>query len=606
MGTFAGLGIHPEIYWMSELYGDGSMDPYIRTALDRAEVIRDIYLRVSNVERPAGLAAGRRSSARSAAGSARRSRPTGTARPSPTPASPTTSQWAHGLRQQRARGAVRWAAPSCPFNVDWAAKWSHFDVTVEGCGKDLATKGGSRDRSDAVSREVYEREPPLNVAYEFLNIGGRKMSTSKGSGAAAHEMADLLPPELLRFLFLRHKPRRAHRVRPRGRRDPRALRRVRPGGRGDRRASPSAASCRPTRSASSRPASSMPARIPATEAARYRPPFRHLALLVQVPGVDLEARFAAEKGAPLDEAERAILERARRASRRTWLEGFAPERYRVAVLDELPDLAAGLTEAQALFLADLADRRPRGAAERRATRGRTSSTAPRSGAASRRATRSRRCTRPSSGARTGRAPAGCSRASTEELRRLRASSRSGRRRPRHRSGWTGGGRSHERRRRPAARASPTSSAPAPSRRARTRRSSTRRSSPMSGGATCWARPTPCAPSASASPSRSAWRSAAGPTPEGPEVAALREQFDVRSAPRSTSSMPQVARLHGRARGAAAAHPQPARPGHARGRRGGERHRADVGRAGCPRGAAGWRPARPGRAGRTGRSPRPWA
>ncbi len=35
MGTFAGLGVEPEVYWMSELYGDGSMDRYIRTALDR-------------------------------------------------------------------------------------------------------------------------------------------------------------------------------------------------------------------------------------------------------------------------------------------------------------------------------------------------------------------------------------------------------------------------------------------------------------------------------------------------------------------------------------------------------------------------------------------
>ena len=96
-----------------------------------------------------------------------------------------------------------------PFNVDWAAKWSHFDIDIEGCGKDLATSGGSRDRSDAISREVFDREPPLNVPYEFLNVGGRKMSTSAGSGAAAHEMADLLPPELIRFLFLRHKPKKA-------------------------------------------------------------------------------------------------------------------------------------------------------------------------------------------------------------------------------------------------------------------------------------------------------------------------------------------------------------------------------------------------------------
>ena len=38
------------------------------------------------------------------------------------------------------------------WNVDWAAQWSIFGVTIEGCGKDLATAGGSRDRADAISR----------------------------------------------------------------------------------------------------------------------------------------------------------------------------------------------------------------------------------------------------------------------------------------------------------------------------------------------------------------------------------------------------------------------------------------------------------------------
>ena len=43
--------------------------------------------------------------------------------------------------------------------------------------------------------------------------------------------------------------------------------------------------------------------------------------------MDLEARVAAEKGAPLDDAERAILAE-RAAVARAWLDGFAPERYR--------------------------------------------------------------------------------------------------------------------------------------------------------------------------------------------------------------------------------------------------------------------------------------
>jgi lysyl-tRNA synthetase class 1 len=89
------------------------------------------------------------------------------------------------------------------------------------------------------------------------------------------------------------------------------------------------------------------------EAARFRPAFRHLALLVQVPGVDLPDRLAAEKGVALDDAELGILEE-RVAVARTWLEAFAPDRYRVAVQDALPDEVTTLTEAQGLFLADVA------------------------------------------------------------------------------------------------------------------------------------------------------------------------------------------------------------------------------------------------------------
>ena len=51
--TFSGLGIHPErYYWMSDIYPTGDMDPFIRTALDRAATVREIYRRVANVQHP--------------------------------------------------------------------------------------------------------------------------------------------------------------------------------------------------------------------------------------------------------------------------------------------------------------------------------------------------------------------------------------------------------------------------------------------------------------------------------------------------------------------------------------------------------------------------
>lgn len=351
MGTFKGLGIEPEIYWMSELYGDGSMDPFIRTALDGAEAVRRIYLEVSNVERAPGWLP----VSVICENCGRIGTTLATDWDGETVAyacQPDYVAWATGCGHT-GRVAPFSGRAKLPFNVDWAAKWSHFDIDIEGCGKDLATRGGSRDRSDAISRQVFDREPPLNVPYEFLNVGGRKMSTSKGSGAAAHEMADLLPPELIRFLFLRHKPKKALDFDPYGDAIPGLFDEF------DRLAAATAGlpyrGELPPDPERIFKASLVDAQADVDlEARRFRPAFRHLTMLVQVPGVDVEARVAAEKGEPLDEVEKAILaERIRVA--RTWLDGFAPDRYQVSVRSELPSEVAELTEVQGLFLRDLAD-----------------------------------------------------------------------------------------------------------------------------------------------------------------------------------------------------------------------------------------------------------
>lgn len=351
LSTFAPLGIAPETYWMSECYADGSMDPYIRLALDRADRVRDIYLRVSRVARAndwlaisvicetcgrIGTTLATDWDGQTVAYSCR----------------PDLVGWAVGCGAS-GRVSPFGGGAKLKWNLDWAAKWSLLGVTIEGCGKDLATAGGSRERSDEIAREVFEREPPLNIPYEFLNIGGRKMSTSRGLGATAHQMVELMPPELLRFLFLRHKPRRALEFDPAGDTIPGLFDEF------DRIAAATAG--QPVRGELP-PAPDRIFRMslvrndadPATEGARFRPPFRHLALLAQVPGVDLSERFAAEKRAPLDEVESEILER-RTVVARAWLDSFAPGRYLVTVRDELPVEAAVLVTDQRAYLSALAD-----------------------------------------------------------------------------------------------------------------------------------------------------------------------------------------------------------------------------------------------------------
>ncbi len=352
--TFRGLGIVPErYYWMSDIYPTGQMDAFIRTALDRAAVVRDIYRRVANVQHPdawhpinvicencgkIGTTIVTKWDGERIYYECRE----------------TLVTWARGC------GHSGWVAPfggraKLPWNLEWAAQWSLFGVTIEPCGKDLSTAGGSRDRSDAIAREVFEREPPLNVPYEFINIGGKKMSTSKGRGAAAHEIVEVIPPEQLRFFFLRPKPNHAVDFDPNGTDAvPRLFDEF------DRFAAATAGrevrgEIAPGFASTFAYALLDPDADVATEAAAFRAPFAHLALLVQVPNVDVTARVAAEKGSLLTSGEEAILDQRVRAAR-AWLGAYAPERAVVAIRESLPtEAVAALDDEQRAYLAALGD-----------------------------------------------------------------------------------------------------------------------------------------------------------------------------------------------------------------------------------------------------------
>ncbi len=351
--TFAGLGIHPDrYYWMSDIYPTGQLDPFIRIALDRAAVVREVYRRVANVQHPDHWL------------------PLGVICPSCGKVGTTiASDWDGETVSVACRAdLVAWAtgcgwtgrispfggAAKLPWNLEWAAQWSLFGVTIEPNGKDLATAGGSRDRSDAIAREVFEREPPINFPYEFLNIGGRKMSTSKGRGAAAHTIGAVIPPEQLRFLFVRNRPESAIEFDPEGTDAiPRLFDEF------DRLASATAG--REVKGELPSGHESIfrysmldPDSDVVAAAGAYRPPFAHLALLVQVPGVDVAERVAAEKGGPLTGAESAELE-VRLDAVRHWLEAYAPERARLEIRrDSLPVEAALLRPEQRGFLRALA------------------------------------------------------------------------------------------------------------------------------------------------------------------------------------------------------------------------------------------------------------
>jgi lysyl-tRNA synthetase class 1 len=84
-------------------------------------------------------------------------------------------------------------------------------------------------------------------------------------------------------------------------------------------------------------------------ASLFRPAFAHLALLEQIPGVDVAARVETEKGTQLNEQETAILQE-RIAAAHAWLKAYAPESARIAIQDELPAVASESTDDMRRYL----------------------------------------------------------------------------------------------------------------------------------------------------------------------------------------------------------------------------------------------------------------
>jgi lysyl-tRNA synthetase, class I len=94
------------------------------------------------------------------------------------------------------------------WRLDWPARWWLLKVACEPSGRDHVTKGSSYDTGVQIMKDVFEADPPLSVAYDFINMAGdtKKMSASKGTGLDAMEAATLMPPEVMRFFVFRSPP----------------------------------------------------------------------------------------------------------------------------------------------------------------------------------------------------------------------------------------------------------------------------------------------------------------------------------------------------------------------------------------------------------------
>ncbi len=202
--VFKDLGVECEFYRMRDIYRSGSFNEPIDRILSQAVRVREIYKEVSNSDRSAGWLpfqticenCGR-------IGTTECSNYDG--KTVEYVCRPDLVEWAKGCGH-RGKVAPFDGKGKLPWKLEWVAKWATFPVTIEGAGEDHNTKGGSRDVAAHCLKAIYGREAPQNIPYSFVLVGGKKMSSSKGLGVSAREVADFLPPEILRYLMLRTKP----------------------------------------------------------------------------------------------------------------------------------------------------------------------------------------------------------------------------------------------------------------------------------------------------------------------------------------------------------------------------------------------------------------
>ncbi len=205
--VFDDLGVKAEKYRMRDIYRSGQFNEAIEKILNQRDAIKDIYRKVSGSEKSDKWYpfqticenCGRIGTTEVLDFDGKEV--TYVCRPD-------LVKWAKGC------GHTGKISPyngngKLPWKLEWVAKWMTWGITIEGAGMDHSTKGGSRDVSGHILRDVFGMPSPYNVPYGFFLTDGAKMSSSKGIGASAREMNAFLSPEMLRYLMLSTPPKRA-------------------------------------------------------------------------------------------------------------------------------------------------------------------------------------------------------------------------------------------------------------------------------------------------------------------------------------------------------------------------------------------------------------
>ena len=338
--VFKDLGVEVDTYHTKDIYRAGGFDESIDIILNHADLIRHIYKQVSGSDRSANWYPFQTVCENCGK--------IGTTEVTDYDGKEVTYTchknmvtWAEGCGHTGKMSPFS-GNGKLPWKLEWVAKWATMGITVEGAGKDHTTKGGSRDVAAACLRKIFNKKVPLNIPYEFFLVEGAKMSSSKGIGVSAREMADFLPPEILRFMMLKSQPNRPINFSP----DEQSI--IKLFNEYDQ-----------TRNKvfNSKKVNPDLKRVYAmseveAEGDYFSPSLQLLQALVQLPHIDVVAELTKRKHGELTERDLNHLKQ-RIQSVQYWLDNYATEAEKITLQAEMPEKVAELNTIQRAFLKQL-------------------------------------------------------------------------------------------------------------------------------------------------------------------------------------------------------------------------------------------------------------
>lgn len=345
--VFEHLGVRPEIYYLRDLYRSGKMNHHIDLFLNNAHLVREAYKEISKADRPSNwypfqtICENCGKIATTVVTDYQDGKVFYTCQP-------------NAMEYVKGCGHTGWISPfdgngKLPWKVEWVAKWEVVGVSIELAGKDHSQKGGSRDVANSICRKVLKKNPPTHAPYEFILVNGTKMSSSKGVGSSAREIADLLPPELLRFLMLRTQPRSVINFSPNYETITRLFRDY------DTLIDKYQADTDKDEKALEDLVPLIYSQLNLEEqvSAYQAFDFSTLISLLQIPHLDLEAEIVARSANPLCDRDWEVVRDRIRVGKK-WLQDYADEEEKLVLyLDSMPDKASHLTAAQITYFETL-------------------------------------------------------------------------------------------------------------------------------------------------------------------------------------------------------------------------------------------------------------